>query len=338
MCDACPPFAGFRAFYDFGGEMTELNEVMTLRLTASQYLARNTLALTFEDPEGERLPAADAGSHVALILPNGLTRQYSLLESSNSLTQRSYVIGVKLDPQSRGGSRYIHETMRVGDLVQVETPRNNFPLDEDAEHTVLVAGGIGITPILCMARRLKEIGKSPRIYYSCRDRVDVAYAEELKTFEGSLVHVDADVGTFLNIEDVVKREPASAHFYCCGPGPMLEAFEKACSTLPPEQVHVEYFSAKHEAALDGNYVVELRKSGKTLSVPQGKTILNVVREAGVPISYSCEEGVCGACEVRVLEGEPDHRDAILSEPEKASNKTMIICCSGCKGDRLVLDL
>ena len=318
--------------------MTELNEVMTLRLTASQYLARNTLALTLEHPEGERLPAADAGSHVGLILANGLTRQYSLLESSDSITQRSYVIGVKLDPQSRGGSRYIHETMRVGDLVQVQTPRNNFPLDEDVEHTVLIAGGIGITPILCMARRLKEIGKSPRIYYSCRDRVDVAYAEELNTFEGSVVHVDAEVGTFLNVGEIVKREPASAHFYCCGPGAMLEAFEKACSTLPPEQVHVEYFTAKHQAALNGNFVVELRKSGKTLTVPEGKTILSVVREAGVPISYSCEEGVCGACEVRVLEGEPDHRDAILSDPEKASNKTMIICCSGCKSDRLVLDL
>lgn len=318
--------------------MTELEEVMTLRLTASRYLARNTLALTFEDPAGERLPAADAGSHVGLRLPNGMTRQYSVLESSDSLTQRSYVIGVKLDAQSRGGSRYIHETLRVGDLVRVEAPRNNFPLDEDAEHTVLIAGGIGITPILCMARRLREIGKSPRIYYSCRDREDVAFEEELRTFEGSVIHVDADAGALLDIAALVARAPASAHFYCCGPLPMLAAFEKACASLPPEQVHVEYFSARSEAALDGNYVVELRRSGKTLSVPRGKTILSVVREAGVAVSYSCEEGVCGACEVGVLEGEPDHRDAILSEPEKAAGKTMMICCSGSKGARLVLDL
>ncbi|MGF6804801.1 ferredoxin-NADP reductase [Paraburkholderia youngii] len=339
MCDSCAPFARFPAFYDFGGDMSEqLNEVMTLRLTAINYLARNTLAFTFEDPEGNLLPGAEPGAHVGVVLPNGLTRQYSLLEYSNSLTQRSYVVGVKLDPQSRGGSRYMHETMRVGDLIQIEAPRNNFPLNEDAAHTVLVAGGIGITPILCMARRLKELGQSPRIYYSCRERVDVAFAEELKSFEGALVHVDAEAGTFLNIADVVKNEPSTTHFYCCGPGPMLEAFEAACASLPQEQVHVEYFSAKQEAALDGNFVIELRKSGKTLTVPQGKTILNVVRDAGIPISYSCEEGVCGACEVRVLEGQPDHRDAILSEPEKAANNTMIICCSGCKGDRLVLDL
>ncbi|CAB3723661.1 PDR/VanB family oxidoreductase [Paraburkholderia rhynchosiae] len=315
-----------------------LNEVMTLRLTAINYLARNTSAFTFEDPQGNLLPAAEPGSHVGVVLANGLMRQYSLLESSNSLTQRSYVIGVKLDPQSRGGSSYMHQTMRVGDLVTVEAPRNNFPLNEDAAHTVLVAGGIGITPILCMARRLKELGQSPRIYYSCRERVDVAFAEELKTFEHALVHVDAETGRFLNIADIVKREGRNAHFYCCGPGPMLEAFEVACAALPLEQVHVEYFTAKQAAALDGNFVVELRKSGKTLTVPQGKTILSVVREAGVSVSYSCEEGVCGACEVRVLEGEPDHRDAILSEPEKAANKTMIICCSGCKSDRLVLDL
>ncbi|WP_028228538.1 PDR/VanB family oxidoreductase [Paraburkholderia ferrariae] len=319
--------------------MTEqLNEVMTLRLSAINYLARNTWAFTFEDPAGNLLPAAEPGSHVAVVLPNGLTRQYSLLESSNSLTQRSYVIGVKLDPQSRGGSRYMHETMRVGDLVQVGVPRNNFPLNEDAAHTVLVAGGIGITPILCMARRLKELGQSPRIYYSCRDRVDVAFTEELKSFEHALIHVDAETNAFLNIADIVQREGQDAHFYCCGPGPMLVAFEAACAALPPEQIHVEYFTAKQEAALDGNFVVELRKSRKTLTVPQGKTILGVVREAGVPVSYSCEEGVCGACEVRVLEGQPDHRDAILSEPEKAASKTMIICCSGCKGDRLVLDL
>jgi ferredoxin-NADP reductase len=335
MCNACAPLARFAAFHEYGDDM---NEPVTLRLTAINYLARNTLAFTFEHPDGDLLPGAEPGAHVGLILPNGMTRQYSLLEYSNSLTQRSYVVGVKLDPQSRGGSRYLHETMRVGDLIPVEPPRNNFPLDESAEHTVLVAGGIGITPILCMARRLKELGQSPRIYYSCRERVDVAFAEELKTFDGAVIHVDAEAGTFFNIAEMVARENRNAHFYCCGPGPMLEAFEKACASLPPEQVHVEYFSAKQEAALDGGFVVELRKSGKTLTVPQGKTILNVVREAGVAVSYSCEEGVCGACEVRVLEGQPDHRDAILSDPEKAANDTMIICCSGCKGDRLVLDL
>lgn len=315
-----------------------MTEPVTLRVTAIHYLARHTLAFTFEHPDGELLPGAKPGAHVGVILPNGLTRQYSLLQHSNGATQRSYVVGVKLDPQSRGGSRYLHDTVRVGDLLEVEPPRNNFPLDETAKHTVLVAGGIGITPILCMARRLKELGQQPRIYYSCRERADVAFAEELQTFEHAVVHVDAEAGTFVDIAQIVAREGRDAHFYCCGPAPMLDAFEKACASLPPEQVHVEYFSAKQDAALNGGFVVELRRSGKTLTVPEGKSILNVVREAGVSVSYSCEEGVCGACETRVLEGQPDHRDAILSDPEKAANDTMIICCSGCKGDRLVLDL
>jgi tetrachlorobenzoquinone reductase len=176
------------------------------------------------------------------------------------------------------------------------------------------------------------------LYYSCRERVDAAFVDELASFADMHLHIDAEAGHVLDLAGVVNTHSVDTHFYCCGPGPMLAAFEAATASRPRDHVHVEYFTAKQEAALDGGYTVELRRSGRQLVVPGGKTILNVLRDAGVDVAYSCEEGVCGACETRVLDGIPDHRDAILSDPEKAANNTMIICCSGCKGDRLVLDL
>lgn len=312
------------------------DDLMTLRLASIHYLARDTLAYAFERPDGAPLPSGAPGAHIGLHLPNGLVRQYSLLDGSTD--PRFYQVGVKRDARSRGGSQYMHEQLRPGDLVQIEAPRNNFPLDENAAHTVLIGGGIGITPILCMARRLTALERPMSLYYSCRERVDAAFVEELAGFADMHLHIDAEAGGVLDIAALVNRQPPGTHFYCCGPGPMLAAFEAATGSLPRAQVHVEYFTAKQEAALEGGYTVELRRSGKSFAVPGGKTILNVLREAGIDVAYSCEEGVCGACETRVLEGQPDHRDAILSEPEKAANNTMIICCSGCKGDRLVLDL
>jgi tetrachlorobenzoquinone reductase len=312
------------------------DNLMTLRLASIQYLARDTLAYAFERPDGAPLPSAAPGAHIGLHLPNGLVRQYSLLDGSAN--PRAYQVGVKRDVNSRGGSRYMHDKLRPGDLIQVEAPRNNFPLDENAAHTVLIGGGIGITPILCMARRLKALGRSMTLYYSCRERVDAAFVDELASFADMHLHIDAEAGHVLDLAGVVTTHSVDTHFYCCGPGPMLAAFEAATASRPRDHVHVEYFTAKQEAALDGGYTVELRRSGRQLVVPGGKTILNVLRDAGVDVAYSCEEGVCGACETRVLDGIPDHRDAILSDPEKAANNTMIICCSGCKGDRLVLDL
>lgn len=310
--------------------------LLKLRLESIQYLARDTLLYAFAAPAGTTLPPSEPGAHIGLHLPNGLVRQYSLLEGGRE--QRRYQVGVKRDPKSRGGSSFMHDQLRPGVVIDVEPPRNNFPLDEAAAHSVLICGGIGITPILCMARRLKALGRSMTLVYSCRDRVDVAFLEELRSYENLHLHIDAEAGGVLDIAALVASQPADAHFYCCGPGPMLAAFEAATAQLPPAQVHVEYFTAKQEAALDGGYTVELSRSGKSLQVPGGKTILQVLKEAGVEVAHSCEEGVCGACETRVLSGVPDHRDAILSDPEKAANNTMMICCSGCKGERLVLDL
>lgn len=309
---------------------------LTLRVSAIRYAAHETVLLDLERADGEPLPACEPGAHVTLHLPNGLVRQYSLVE--HGAAPHRYVVGVKRDAASRGGSRYIHDQLRVGTMLPVEPPRNNFPLDEAAPHTVLVAGGIGITPLYCMARRLRALGRPFELHYAVRTRDDVAFARELAGWPELRLHVDAEAGRVLHVAAVVAAAPANAALYCCGPGPMLAAFEAATATLPPAQVHVEYFTPKQAAANSGGFSVELARSGRTIEVKTGTSLLEALRTAGVTVQSSCESGVCGACETKVLEGVPDHRDSILSEAERASNRTMMICCSGARSDRLVLDL
>ena len=299
--------------------------------------ARDTNLYTFERPDGGVLPDATAGAHIGLHLPIGLERQYSLVTAEARPT--SYTVGVKRDPASRGGSSWIHEKMRVGMTLPVSLPRNNFPLDETVAQTILFAGGIGITPIHCMARRLEALGRAFKLHYSCRSRADAAFLRELAGKSNARLHFDDEEnGRFLPIADIVAAAPKGAHLYCCGPAPMLSAFEAAAASRPPEEVHVEYFTQKHEAAKSGGFAVSLARSKRELTVPEGKSILRTLLDAGLDVSHSCEEGVCGACETGVLEGIPEHRDSILSQAERNAGKTMMICCSGSKSPRLTLDL
>ena len=309
---------------------------LTVRLVAVEYAARGTNAYGFERLDGGVMPGAEPGAHIALSLPNGIERQYSLLKTETSPTR--YWAAVKRDPVSRGGSAYIHEHMRVGETLQIAPPRNNFPLAEDAEHTVLFAGGIGVTPILAMARRLQALGRSFEAYYACRSREDAAFARDLEDAGKTNLHLDDQAGRVFDLAAAVAAAPRSAHLYCCGPNPMLTAFEAATAGWPSAQVHVEYFSAREAPDTAGGYVVELARSGRTFEIAPGKTILDTLRAGGVDVASSCEEGVCGACETKVISGTPDHRDVILSPEERAESKTMFICCSGAKTDRLVLDL
>lgn len=313
-----------------------MNATIDMRLTAIRYAAQDTNLYEFRRPDGVPLPATEPGAHIDVNLPNGMMRQYSLVTADGDPC--AYVVGIKRDRASRGGSIFIHDHLRVGQIVAIGGPRNNFPLKEDAAHTVLVAGGIGITPIWCMAQRLKKLGRSFELHYACRDRAEVAFHDELKALPEARIHIDAETGGFLDVAAIVNDAREEAHFYCCGPIPMLEGFEAATKDLPPDRVHVEYFSAKEEAATGGGFVVELRKSGREFAIPEGKTILDVLLEGGIDIMYSCQEGVCGACETAVISGEPDHRDNILTEAERQANKTMMICCSGSKSPRLVLDM
>ena len=315
--------------------------VLTVRTVSEAALGVKTFELA--DSEGKPLAAFEAGAHVEVTLPNGLARAYSLLNPPAENDR--YVIGVHRSPDSAGGSVCMHEDIKAGDAIMVTPPRNNFKLVEDAAHTFLIAGGIGITPILSMIHRLNQIGRPWTLHYCARTRAHAAFLAQLAALAEASgnrahFHFDQEPGG-------ARRDMAAAtgkggpdtgtHFYCCGPQPMLKAFEEATQALR-ERAHVEYFEAKEAAALDGGFVVVLQKSGMTLPVFPGTSILDTLSDAGVEVAFSCREGICGACETRVLEGTPDHRDALLSDAEKQEGRTMMICCSGAKSERLVLDL
>ena len=308
-----------------------------LRLTGIRYAAQDINLYEFRRPEGAALPPAEPGAHIDLHLPTGLLRQYSLVTADGDPS--AYVVGIKRDRGSRGGSAYIHEQLKVGQTLEIGGPRNNFPLNEDAAHTVLIAGGIGITPIRCMAQRLAKRGRPYELHYACRARHEAAFLDELQRLDAVRLHFDTESGgRFLDVAAIVAAAPPGTHFYCCGPLPMLDGYMAATAHLPPDTVHAEYFSAKEAAAVEGGFVVELHRTGRSFAVPPGKTILQALRDGGVDAPYSCEEGICGACQVTVMAGTPDHRDSILSEAEQQAGGTMLICCSGSKSDRLVIDL
>ncbi|MPZ39282.1 MAG: 2Fe-2S iron-sulfur cluster binding domain-containing protein [Rhizobiales bacterium] len=288
--------------------------------------------------DGGQLPAFTAGAHIDLMLPNELIRSYSLTNPQSE--RHRYVIAVQKDRASRGGSKWVHEALHPGNVLVIDGPRNNFVLNETVEKSILIAGGIGITPLLCMADRLSTLKRNWELIYCSRRRVDMAFIEILARF-GERVRFNFDEepgGKMLDIAAIVRAATANAHFYCCGPLPMLAAFEAATAELPRERIHVEYFSAKQQPAVAGGFKVVLAKSGREFTVPPSKSILDTLLDAGLDIPYSCKEGVCGSCETKVLEGAPDHRDLILTPEERDAGKTMMICCSGSKREKLVLDL
>jgi tetrachlorobenzoquinone reductase len=315
--------------------------LIDVRLTEVDTVARDTNIYTFARTDGARLPPYKPGAHIDIHLPNGLVRQFSLLNPDSD--PEKYVVGIKRDAASRGGSSYIFDKLKVGDTLKISAPRNNFPLADIAEHVVLFAGGIGITPIWCMVQELAANNRSWKLYYSCRSRADMAFLPTLEKFAPGSVHLHFDEeadGKFLNLAAAIAAAPANTHFYCCGPNPMLKAFETAAASRPRAQVHVEYFTPKEEAKADelGGFWVELARSGEEYFIPPGKKVLEVLFDAGVDVDYSCELGICGECVTSVISGEPIHHDAVLSEEEQATNEKVMICCCGCKSERLVLDM
>lgn len=318
-----------------------MNPTLDVRVTTMSFQADGVLSLELCPVTGGDLPPFTAGAHIDLHLPNGLIRSYSL--SNDQRERHRYVIGVGLDAASRGGSRYVHTELRPGQVLPISAPRNNFPLVEDAGRSILFAGGIGVTPMLAMARRLTELGRDWTLYYCVRQRRNAGFLPELTALTANrpdalVLNFDGEPGGRLLDIAAIVRAGEGAHFYCCGPTPMIKAFEAATAHLPEGAAHVEYFAGVEAPATAGGFIVELARSGKSIQVPEGKTILDVCLDAGVDVPYSCMEGVCGSCEARIVSGEPDHRDMILSASERASNKTMMICCSGSKGPKLVLDL
>jgi tetrachlorobenzoquinone reductase len=284
------------------------------------------------------LPAFTAGSHIDMHLSPGLIRSYSLL-NSQSETHR-YVVGVALEVQSRGGSRHIHESLRVGDALTISEPRNLFPVTETACESVLIGGGIGITPMLSMANRLAALERSWKLHYLTRSRKAAGFLGDL-ALHGDRVELrfDDEQQGFLDMSALIAGTP-EAHFYCCGPKPMMAAFVAAAQAqgVPSERVHIEYFQPPTDAEPQGGFDVELARTKRVLKIAPGKSILETLHEHGVATPSSCEAGICGECQVNVLAGVPDHKDHVLSDCERAANKVMMICCSGSRSGRLVLDL
>jgi tetrachlorobenzoquinone reductase len=319
------------------GSANASEALLEVRVAAVKEAAKDTKLYELRAADGEVLPAAEPGAHIDVHLPNGKTRQYSLTVSEAN--PERYLIGVRRDPASRGGSSYMHDEVKPGDILKIRLPRNHFPLVENAPHVVLIAGGIGITPIYCMVQRLAALGRAFALHYSCRSRADMAFRAELEKCEEAHLHFDDESGgKFLDIAAIVAAAPKDAHLYCCGPMPMLKAFEQATAQWPRAQIHAEYFAPKQEPAKAGGFVVELARSGQEFAVPEGQTILQVLLDNGIYVDHSCELGICGLCQTTLLSGTPEHRDAFLTDEQKEANDAVMICCAGCQGDRLVLDL
>ena len=310
------------------------------------FLAADAIAVEFVSSDENELPAFEAGAHIDLLLPNGICRSYSLC---NRPTDRNrYVVGVKKANPSRGASTYIHDHLRVGQQIEISRPRNNFPLAQAAVRSIFIAGGIGITPIWSMIQTLESEGRQWKLYYAARTSKDAAFLGELQALSAvHLGHIDIRFDhepgvAMLDIESIVNENAGKgAHFYACGPSPMLDAFETATESIPETNRHLERFSADAKAAAEGvltQYEAVLAKSGMTLQITPEKSLLDTLLDAGINVEFSCMQGICGSCRVAVQEGSPDHRDHVLTEEERTRNDTVLVCCSGSRTRRLVLDI
>ncbi|MDB5894799.1 MAG: Phthalate 4,5-dioxygenase [Rhodoferax sp.] len=300
---------------------------------------------TFElvQEDGRPLPAFSAGSHIDVQLPGGVTRQYSLCNDPRE--SHRYMIGVLRDPNSRGGSRSMHDAVNEGDRLRISPPRNHFPLAHGATHSVLIAGGIGVTPILCMAERLALSGAPFDMHYCTRSRERTAFADRIgqASFAPQVrFHFDdGDEAQKLQLPAVVGAPRPGVHVYVCGPKGFMDWVLGAARAAgwPADQLHYEFFSAevvKSEA--DAAFQVKLASSGRVVPVAKDQTVVQALAAAGVEVATSCEQGVCGTCLTRVLEGEPDHKDMYLTPEEQAANDQFTPCCSRSRTPMLVLDL
>lgn len=309
---------------------------MQARIRTVRWEADHALCFRLEPMEGATFPSFTAGAHVEVSLQPGLSRSYSLL--NDPAEQDVYEIGVQLDPESRGGSRHIHEHWRAGQAIEISAPRNHFPLKEDAVRTILIAGGIGITPMLSMVARLDRLGLPWELHYAARTRRRAAFLDRLAGRENVFLTVDDEPDTpRLDLQKLIAPSAPDAHFYCCGPSGMLKAFQEYGQKLG-ERLHFEYFSADAAIACEGGYRLQLKRSGKVIEVGSGETMLDALLGAGIDVGFACFEGVCGTCRVPVIAGVPDHRDQFLSQAEKDANSAVMVCCSGARTPSLTLDI
>jgi ferredoxin-NADP reductase len=312
---------------------------MQLRVRSITYLAEATNGYELVDPRGRDLPRFEAGAHIDL-RTGGFLRQYSLC--NDPAERRRYRIAVLRESVSRGGSRHLHETVRVGELVEVSLPRNNFPLDPAAKRHLLIAGGIGIAPMMSMIAELQRRHAEFEVHYCTRSPERAAFRSRLAPLaaEGRLFfhHDGGDPARGLDLVALLRDYRPETHLYYCGPAPLMAAATLAACRWPSGAVHSESFIAAPQAVIgeDRPFRVRLAKTGGEYEIPVGKTIVDVLRGEGLAVRSSCELGYCGACLTSYLAGEPDHRDQVLEE--NGRKRYMLICCSRSKTPLLELDL
>ncbi len=312
---------------------------LSLEVSDAREIARGIHRFELRHPEGQELPEFTPGSHIEVQTPAGLVRKYSL---SNCATERDrYVIAVKREPDSRGGSASMAEQLEVGHMLPVGLPDNAFELSPKARHHLLIAGGIGITPILAMARWLRETGEAKfKIVYCSRDADSTAFLDELGGDDWrGLVTIHHDGGDPDEAFDLwpLLENPKGGHVYCCGPRGLMESVRDMTGHWPGGSVHFESFGAETRDTRNNTpFTVELAQQGVSLEVPADRSILDVVREHGVQVSSSCESGTCGSCRTRLLAGEADHRDMVLMADEQ--DDQIMICVSRARSPQLTLDL
>ena len=320
--------------------MNTVVQSLTVLVADVRAEAKDVITLELRAIAGGELPEFTPGAHLDVHLPNGLVRNYSL---TNDWRERNrYVVGVGRAADSRGGSSYIHNSVRAGQQIKISAPRNNFPLDESSESFLFIAGGIGVTPIMAMVRWCISNGKPWRLIYAARSRQRTAFYEELCELGGDRVdfHFDDEAGQVLDVAQAISSWKEGESVYCCGPTPLMEAVKTLTEKLPNGTVRFEWFTVPEsdEPQESSSFTVRLERSNIEFEVPEQKSILEVLEEHGFELPFSCREGLCGTCVTNVCSGEPDHRDYVLSDEERESGKMMTICCSRSKSALLTLDL
>ncbi|WP_233835553.1 Rieske 2Fe-2S domain-containing protein [Paraburkholderia sp. ZP32-5] len=306
---------------------------VTRRWTAAQDIVAFSLA-----PPAGRPIAFDAGAHIDVCTPSGLTRQYSLVNTPDERDQ--FVIGVKLEPSSRGGSQSLHDSVRVGDVLTVSAPKNHFRLIQ-GKGGILIAGGIGITPILAMGSALQHAHLRYALHYFARGDEHIAFRDRLSNLSSAHIHTGLDVDGTRNAVDVaLSKATPGADIYVCGPRPLIDLVREraACNDALGLKVHFELFANQVSHSTDKAFKVRLRRSAMEFTVPAGVTLADALKARGIPTSTSCEQGVCGTCRTAVCDGEPDHRDVYLSDQERNSGTCLMPCVSRSRSELLVLDL
>jgi vanillate O-demethylase ferredoxin subunit len=323
--------------------MSTATPALRVRVVAKRTEALDICSFELVSADGHPLPSFSAGSHVDVSVADGITRQYSLCNDPTE--SHRYQIAVLRDPKTRGGSAGMHDRIQVDDVIAISAPKNHFPLAHEARRSLLLAGGIGVTPILCMAQRLAVMGADFDMHYCTRSRERTAFVDRIAASSfASRVQFhfdDGDASQKLDLAALLATPQPGTHLYVCGPKGFMDAVLGTARERgwPEAQLHFEFFSADvGPSADDESFEVQLASTGQVVIVPKDRTVVEALAAAGVEVLTSCEQGVCGTCITRVLEGVPDHKDMFFTPEEQAANDQFTPCCSRSKSRRLVLDL